>query len=99
MISLAAPDGISPHDFVSRRINDRENVLILKIYIHLASNRIVLRHACFAIEMQGLDDFVLGHVNHCFCFASLIGNIEFMKRGGVSAAVRLGVGWNLLDYL
>src|SRR5713101_5088640 len=99
MVSFAPPDRISPHDFVSRRIKDRENILILKIYIHLTRNRIVLRHSRFAVEVQWLYDFIFSDIDDRFRFASFIGNVELVERRGVSAAVRLGFRWNFLDYL
>ena len=100
MVSFAPPDRISSHDFVSRWINDRENILILKIYIYLASNRIVLRHPRFAVEVQSLYDLVFRDIDNRFCFASFIGNVELMELRGVSAAVRLAsVGIFLITFI
>ena len=51
MIALALPDGISTYNFVSCRIDDREDVLVLQVDVYLAGYGIVLRHSGFTVEM------------------------------------------------
>ena len=79
VIALAFPDWIAPDDLVRFRINDRENVLVLQVDVHLTGDGIVLRHAGFTVEMQRLDDFVLGHIHNRFRFAPLVRDVELMK--------------------
>src|SRR6267378_8344117 len=81
VIPLTAPYRITPYDFIGGRIDDRENVLLLKVDIHLARDWIVLRHPSFTVEMQSLDDFVLGHVHDGFGFPAFVRDIELVKRG------------------
>src|SRR4029077_8886400 len=52
MISFTPPDRISPYDFIVSWINHGENVPVLQVDVHLTRNWIVLRHACFAVEVQ-----------------------------------------------
>ena len=75
MVSLALPDRVAPDDFVRRRINHREDVLVLQIHIHFSRDGVVLRHSRFTIEVQGTDNFVLVHVHDGFGLPSLIGNV------------------------
>src|SRR2546427_314223 len=51
VIALAVPDGISTYNFVSRRIDDREDVLVLQVDVYLTGYWIVLRHSGFTVEM------------------------------------------------
>jgi hypothetical protein len=79
---------IAAYDFVGGGINHRKDVLILKVEVNLARNWVILRHPGLAIEMQSFDDFVLLHIKDRFRVAPLVGNIHFVKRRGVSAAIR-----------
>src|SRR5260370_1797166 len=72
VVSLAAADWIAAYYFVVRRIDDGENILILEIYIDFPGHRIVLLHSRFAVELQRLDDFVLGYIHNRFRFAALV---------------------------
>jgi hypothetical protein len=49
--------------------------------------------------MQRAHDLILLHVNNGFGFASYIGDVEFMKRRCVRAAVWLGFSLEFLDDL
>src|SRR6266404_2606553 len=80
---------IPPDDFVRRGIDDSENVLVLQVHVHLAGDGIVLRHPRFTVEMQSLDDFVLGHVHDGFGFSAFVRDIELVKRSRVRASIRL----------
>ncbi len=51
VIALASPNGISPYNLVRHRIDDRKDVLVLQIDVHLAGDGIVLRHPGFTVEM------------------------------------------------
>src|SRR5437870_8940720 len=50
VIAAASLDGILAHDPVGGGIDHRENILVLKVDIDLARDRVVLRHARFAVE-------------------------------------------------
>src|SRR5438309_1245460 len=52
MIALAPPNGISPYHLVRCGIDDRKDVLILEIDVHLAGDGIVLWHPGFTVETQ-----------------------------------------------
>jgi hypothetical protein len=41
VVSFAPTHGITPHNFVGSRIDDRENVIVLQIHVDFASDRIV----------------------------------------------------------
>src|SRR5260221_11667777 len=51
MISIASAHGITRDDFIRRGVANRENVLVLQVYVYFARNRIVLRHSRFAVEV------------------------------------------------
>ena len=72
MIFFATPDWIPCNDFIRGRINYREYILVLKVDVHSASHRVVLRHSGFAIEVEGLDDLILVHIDDCFRFTALV---------------------------
>ena len=59
VVSFAPSHGITPYHRVSRRIDDGKYILVLEVHVHLARDRVVLRHAGLTIEMQSLDDFVI----------------------------------------
>src|SRR3984893_7932440 len=46
MISLTSSDRIPPDDLIDCGINDRKNILVLQIDVHLPRYRVVLRHPC-----------------------------------------------------
>ncbi len=97
VISRAASHGITPYNLIRSRIDDGKNILILQIHIDFLYDRVVLRHACFTVEVQGLDDLVFGNVNDRFCLPSFVGNIEFVKRDSVGASIRFCLGLHFLD--
>ena len=99
VVSLALPDRKAPYDFVRCRVNDRKNVLILKVHVDLTRHRIVLRHSCFTVEMQGLHDLVFSHIDDGFGFATLVRDVQLVERGCVSASVWLRFRFQLLDNL
>ncbi len=97
VVSFAFSDWIPSNDLVRCRINDGENVLVLQVDIHPARDGVVLGHSRFTVEMQRLDDFVLGHIHNRFRFAPLGRDVELMKGSRVSAAIRFGFGLQFLD--
>ncbi len=99
VVSFASADRIPPDDFVRRGIDDRENVLVLQVHVHLAGDGIVLRHPGLTVEMQSLDDFVLGHVHDRFGLSSLIGDVELVKRSRVRASIRFCLRLQFLNDL
>lgn len=66
VVPLAPSDRIPSNDLVGCRINDRENVVVLQVYINFAGDRVVLRHSGFAVEMQGFNDLVFGYIDNSF---------------------------------
>src|SRR5205814_10229482 len=99
VIAFTLSNAISSDHLVRCWINDRKNVLVLEVDVDLACNWIVLRHPRFAVEMQRLDDLVLLHIDDSLRLAALVGNIKFVKRSGVRAAIRLSLRGQLLDDL
>src|SRR5205814_9238370 len=87
--ALAVPDGISPYDSVSCRIDDREDVLVLQVDVYLAGYGIVLRHSGFTVEMYCAYNLIFLYVNDGFGFAPLIRDVKLMKGRGIGAAVWL----------
>ncbi len=51
VVSLAASHGIPAHNGIRRGVDDRKNVLVLQVHVHLARDRVVLRHTGLAVEM------------------------------------------------
>ena len=92
VISFATSHGMTPYNLIGSWIDDGKNILILQFHINLLGDRIVLRHSRFTVEMQSLDYPVFGNVNDRFCLPAFVGNIEFVKRGGVSASIRFCLG-------
>ena len=89
VVPFAFPDRIPAHNRIGRGIDHRKNVLVLEIDVHLARDRIVLRHPRFTLEVQRFHDLVFRHVDDGFCFAALVRHIEFVEGSGISAPVRL----------
>ena len=56
VIAIAFPDTVPPDYLIGLRIYHREDILILKIHLDFARNRVVLSHPGFTVEMQSLDD-------------------------------------------
>src|SRR5258708_10703537 len=98
MIPFTASHRITPYHFIRHRIDDRENILVLEVDVHLLGDGIVLRHPGFTVEVQGLHDIVRSDIHDGFRFAPFVGNVQLVKRRSVGAAVRFGFGGNFLDY-
>lgn len=71
MVSFATAHRIATDHGIRCRVDHREDILILQVHVDLACDRVVLRHAGFASELQGFDDFILVHVHHRLGLASL----------------------------
>jgi len=94
MIPFTAPHRIAPYDFIRSRIDDRENILVLEVYVHLLGNGIVLRHSRFTVEVERLHDIVRADIHNGFRFASFVRNIELVEWCSIGATVWLGFGGN-----
>src|SRR6266571_2671084 len=99
MIALTSPHTVASDHRVRCWIDHRKDVLVLKVDVDLASNRVVLRHPCFTVEMQSLDDLVLLNINNGLCLPALVRNVKLVKRSGIRTAIGLGFGGQLLDHL
>src|SRR5215813_672312 len=95
VITLAFSNTVSADNFISLRVDDCKDILILKIDVNFAGNWIILWHPGFAVEMQSLNDFVLLHINDSLRFSALIGNIELVEGGCIGASIRLCLCWQL----
>jgi len=56
MIAVAFPNAVPTDHLIRLWIYYCENVLILKIHLDFARNRVVLSHPGFTVEMHSLDD-------------------------------------------
>src|SRR5713101_5688382 len=98
MIPFAASHRIAHYHFIRGRIDDRENILVLEVYVHFLGDGIVLRHSGFTVEVQRLHDIVRSDVHDGFRFAPFIRNVELVEWRSIGATVRLGFRGNFLDY-
>ena len=89
MISNTAAHRVLADHRVRGRIDHGQDILALQIDVHLARDRIVLRHTRLAVKVQRLDDAILSHVHHHLRLAPLGGHVRLMKRTRVGDSVRL----------
>ena len=68
----ASSNWIPADDLIGGGVNHSEDVLILEVDVHLVCYRVVLRHACFAIEVQSADNFVFLYIDDSLRLASFI---------------------------
>src|SRR5215813_3835 len=79
VIALAFSNPVAPANLIRLRINYREDILELQIYVHFPGKRVVLRHPGFAVEMHSLDDLVLLHIDNRLCFAAFIRDVKLVE--------------------
>src|SRR5689334_15247318 len=99
VIPFAAGDRIPAGDSIGRRIDDREDVLVLQVDVHFSRDGIVLWHSRLAVKTYYRDRAILPRVDHREGFGPLIGDVGFMEGSGIRDPVRLVLGGNLLHDL
>src|SRR3989440_4293357 len=72
VIPFAPPHRIAAYDFIRGRIDDREDIFVLEVYVNLLCDGIVLWHSRFTVEVECLNDIICADVYDGFRFASFI---------------------------
>src|SRR4029077_15081007 len=52
VIPFAASYRVTPYHFIRRRIDHRENILVLQVYVHFLRDGVVLWHSGFTVEAE-----------------------------------------------
>lgn len=97
MIELATRDRILADYAICCRIDLSNLICAAQIDVNLPRDGVVLRHTCFTVESESLNNFVFININDCFRFAQGVGNVDFSIRRRIGASVRLGGGGKPLD--
>src|SRR6266487_3212841 len=72
VIAFALSYRITRCNFVRRRIDHGEEVLVLEIDVDLARHGIVLRHSGLALKAKSIDDLVFSYVYYRHCAPALV---------------------------
>src|SRR6185436_15874374 len=98
VIAFAVSDRVTPHNVVGRRVDHGEHILLLKIYVDLARDWVVLRHPSLPSKVNGIDDLVFSYIHDRYCTPALVRNVQSMERLCVRTAIRLRLGRKFLYY-